>query len=624
MGYKYTRGIPLAVGFDMQVNRPLDERQIVLLKEDLRTIPNTFGGIIVSVEAESYKPYIWNGINQTDLINWLEFSGATGPAGPIGPAGATGAQGVAGTTGATGLTGAAGVKGDPGQDGADGQDGVDGSGVTILGSDTITNILQKTGNHGDMWISTTTGIDANGHPVAIGDGIVFDGTHWLTVGPIRGPKGDKGDKGDTGDQGIQGIQGITGATGTQGIQGVKGDKGDIGLTGPIGPTGIKGDTGDKGDKGDTGVGLAVGGAAGQFLEKIDGTDYNTHWVDAPSGGSPMQVFVKSGDFTPVDAENNGFFRMTGGYTVTLNHVGLPISYSGVLFNASGHDIHIVSGDSIEGQNNVIPNGYHATFTLTSSGGWTISTPESCSGVYTLPTASAIEKGGIKIGSGLIMTGDVLSTGAPTAETDPVFTAAQPNLAKLDASNIFTGPKNDFVNLEVDNFYVGSNTENKIGYFHIESGEGHIIQLLWDAASNAFIFTGGDLVLNRSIPNIDSANIKSFINKEYLKARTTPQLSFLEVATATENVVPDGYNILQKYLNVGGTVVTLNQDPTFSPTNLKQMNFVQGAAGQVTFTAGTGVTFLVAEQPKTRKIGSVVTAVWIGPAEILLTGDLELI
>ena len=61
-----------------------------------------------------------------------------------------------------------------------------------------------------------------------------------------------------------------GADGPQGIQGP---------AGPDGPQGIQGPAGADG------AGVPVGGAAGQILSKVDGVDFNTEWVDAPSGGS---------------------------------------------------------------------------------------------------------------------------------------------------------------------------------------------------------------------------------------------------------------------------------------------------------------------------------------------------
>jgi hypothetical protein len=58
-----------------------------------------------------------------------------------------------------------------------------------------------------------------------------------------------------------------------GVQGIPGVKGDTGNTGPTGPKG------DKGDTGDTGAGVASGGTAGQILAKVDGTNFNTTWID---------------------------------------------------------------------------------------------------------------------------------------------------------------------------------------------------------------------------------------------------------------------------------------------------------------------------------------------------------
>lgn len=55
--------------------------------------------------------------------------------------------------------------------------------------------------------------------------------------------------------------------------------------GPEGPQGPQGETGPQGPQGNPGVGVPTGGSAGQVLAKVDGTDYNTHWVDQTGGGS---------------------------------------------------------------------------------------------------------------------------------------------------------------------------------------------------------------------------------------------------------------------------------------------------------------------------------------------------
>ena len=60
---------------------------------------------------------------------------------------------------------------------------------------------------------------------------------------------------------------------------VKGDKGDTGNTGATGATGA------TGPQGTAGVGVPVGGTAGQVLSKINSTDYETQWVNQSGGAS---------------------------------------------------------------------------------------------------------------------------------------------------------------------------------------------------------------------------------------------------------------------------------------------------------------------------------------------------
>lgn len=71
----------------------------------------------------------------------------------------------------------------------------------------------------------------------------------------------------------------------------------IGPTGATGTTGAAGADGADGVDGVDGAGVAAGGTAGQVLAKIDGTDYNTEWVDqdgqyVPSGGTTGQALTK--------------------------------------------------------------------------------------------------------------------------------------------------------------------------------------------------------------------------------------------------------------------------------------------------------------------------------------------
>lgn len=71
----------------------------------------------------------------------------------------------------------------------------------------------------------------------------------------------------------------------------KGDTGAAGATGPQGPTGATGATGPTGPAGPTGPGVPVGGTDGQILAKIDGTNYNTEWID--NFTSSVRHYVKN-------------------------------------------------------------------------------------------------------------------------------------------------------------------------------------------------------------------------------------------------------------------------------------------------------------------------------------------
>lgn len=270
------------------------------------------------------------------------IQGETGATGPQGEMGATGPQGLKGDTGATGPQGAQGIQGEPGLTGDTGPMGPTGpkgdtgatgatgpQGYTGLSAYQVAQLNGFTGTEQE-WLDSLVG------PAGA------DGADGAT-GPqgIQGEQGLKGDKGDTGatgpqgptgpagadgsngtngtngndglsayelavvngftgtevqwlaslegPQGIQGETGATGATGATGPTGPKGDKGDTGATGPQGPTGDTGATGATGATGPAGPGIAAGGTAGQILSKVDGTDYNTTWIDNYTSSVKHQV-----------------------------------------------------------------------------------------------------------------------------------------------------------------------------------------------------------------------------------------------------------------------------------------------------------------------------------------------
>ena len=211
--------------------------------------------------------------------------GAQGPSGVAGPAGAdgvdgaqgipgnNGAPGAPGSNGAPGATGPTGPAGSTGAAGPQGAAGADGTSINILGTVANCAALPNAGANvnGDLYILDADDAVCSG---VAGDGFVWDGTTWLNIGPLRGPRGIQGIDGLQGAQGSIGATGATGNDGNDGSdggEGAKGDQGERGPIGPIGPQGIIGPTGlqgpvggqgprgEQGIKGDTGpVGPAGG------------------------------------------------------------------------------------------------------------------------------------------------------------------------------------------------------------------------------------------------------------------------------------------------------------------------------------------------------------------------------
>jgi len=163
-----------------------------------------------------------------------------------------------------------------------------------------------TGTNNDTYINTGTGIFYKKSAGA-----------WSQVFSMQtGPAGPQGAAGTNGTNGINGKSVLNGptdpsnlSTGTDGdfyintgtlmffgpkasgvwpvgisLAGGDGTTGPTGATGPIGPQGAKGDTGNAGATGPAGPGVPSGGTTGQVLAKIDGSDYNDHWIDPPATG----------------------------------------------------------------------------------------------------------------------------------------------------------------------------------------------------------------------------------------------------------------------------------------------------------------------------------------------------
>lgn len=100
--------------------------------------------------------------------------------------------------------------------------------------------------------------------------------------------------------------------------------------GTPGPEGPQGPQGPQGPKGDPGPGVAAGGTAGQVLSKVDATDYNTQWVDPPGGSDP-------------DAIKKDGSTITTAEIPMLYGVSVGNAKQARLFNAPGGEYAILSG-----------------------------------------------------------------------------------------------------------------------------------------------------------------------------------------------------------------------------------------------------------------------------------------
>lgn len=285
--------------------------------------------------------------------------GPQGPEGPPGPAGPKGDKGDTGPRGPAGPAGAAGKDGAAGPAGPQGPKGDDGDTPYI-------------GSNGNWWIGETdTGVSAAGS----GEG-----------GGVQGPPGPKGDKGDPGEQGPKGDQGEPGPAGPegpQGVQGIQGVPGEQGPAGEAGPAGPKGDTGEQGPPGPAGSdgtpgpGVAAGGTSGQILTKASAEDYDTHWIDPPTGGTSDAAFLVKAPIGTIVAWGGTADNIPSGWVICDGQNGTPDLRGKFILGSS--DAHVVgeTGGSetvtlkdaeIPKHRHTIPDSPHGSYLTTNTGG----------------------------------------------------------------------------------------------------------------------------------------------------------------------------------------------------------------------------------------------------------------
>jgi hypothetical protein len=132
-----------------------------------------------------------------------------------------------------------------------------------------------------------------------------------TSGNGQGPVGPMGPQGPAGLDGVAGPQGPAGLAGATGATGATGPAGADGVAGPQGPAGVAGEAGAAGATGPAGPGIATGGTAGQILSKVDGTNFNTQWINSPAGFTGTGTLNYYPKFTSATTLGNSLIQDNG-------------------------------------------------------------------------------------------------------------------------------------------------------------------------------------------------------------------------------------------------------------------------------------------------------------------------
>jgi hypothetical protein len=237
--------------------------------------------------------------------------------------------------------------------------------------------LPASGSAGDAWI-----VEADG------DLYVWNTSTsaWNNVGQIVGPQGNTGATGATGAAGAAAsIQVGTVTTGAAGSTATITNSG----TSSAAVFNFSIPRGDTGATGATGAGVAVGGTTGQVLAKIDGTNYNTQWVNqtvdtnttytqnasTTTGGANLNLVgsdsttdsVKFASGTGITVSRTDADTITIASSVTDTNTTYAISAE---TNAAGADIRL-SGSDATTDNLTIAAGTNVTVTRTDANTITI-------------------------------------------------------------------------------------------------------------------------------------------------------------------------------------------------------------------------------------------------------------
>jgi hypothetical protein len=138
------------------------------------------------------------------------------------------------------------------------------------------------------------------------------------------------------------------------------------LSGSVGVPGQQGPTGPQGPQGEPGEGVPVGGTAGQFLTKIDGTNYNTDWTTLNLSAYLTKAGNLEGLTDLATARSNiglGSTSDPGFNTVTTEsdiYVGVGVPGAGIIFGDSTQQSTAFLGYSTGTFNGIAVNNSIAT------------------------------------------------------------------------------------------------------------------------------------------------------------------------------------------------------------------------------------------------------------------------
>lgn len=281
---------------------------------------------------------ITNSGDQENAVFDFEFNIPTGPKGDTGATGSQGPRGFEGPIGPQGPRGLTGSRGEKGEKGDTGEQGPAGENGKTPRISVLASVLPIAGQPGVNVTSSGTDETPNykfnfwGLGGEKGDtGATPDMTINASILPTAGIPNVEIEKSGTPEEPVFDLE-FSGLKGTgpdltinasilpiggipnvevekhnidadhvtydmtfSGIKGEKGDTGATGAQGPQGIQGIQGETGATGATGPAGPGVPTGGTAGQFLSKVDGTDYNTQWttLSIDTFKTPSQIFFRN-------------------------------------------------------------------------------------------------------------------------------------------------------------------------------------------------------------------------------------------------------------------------------------------------------------------------------------------